>query len=215
MPERRSVSSMISQTLISKPRMLRAEPLRQLADHVVVLARLAERFDHLAGHLERRVSARGVEVVVLEERRGRQHHVGERRSLGHELLVHAGEQILAREARVHLVQLRADHRRVGVLDQQSGHRRAAFERLGVAGENRAETRLIELAHGTVDHVQTFDQRAVERIDAGVAVERAAARMLPRAGDRRAGRRPRACSPRRCASARSRDGSECKLRLVRP
>ncbi len=154
--------------------MLGAEPLGQLADHEVILARLAGRFDQLAGDLEGGVAAGGVEVVVLEEGGGGQHHVGEGRGLGHELLVHAGEQILARQAGVHLVQLGADHRRVGVLHQQRRHRRPALQRLRVAGEDRPQARLVELADRAIDHVEPFDQRAVERIDAGVAVERAAA-----------------------------------------
>jgi hypothetical protein len=63
--------------------------------------------------------ARGVEVVVLQEHGRRQHDVGIGGGLGQELLVHAGEQILTRKSPVHLVELGADHRRVGVLDQQA------------------------------------------------------------------------------------------------
>ena len=47
------------------------------------------------------MAAGGVDVVVLEKRRRRQHDIGHRRRLGHELLVDADEQIVARETPVH------------------------------------------------------------------------------------------------------------------
>ena len=51
--------------------------------------------------------ARGIDVVVLEEHRRGQHDVGVARGVGQELLVHAGEQILARKARAALFPDRA------------------------------------------------------------------------------------------------------------
>jgi hypothetical protein len=145
----------------------------------VVLARFADRFDQLARDLKRRVAARGVKIVVLEKRRGGQHDIGERRGLGHELLVHAREQVFAGQAGMYFVQFRADHRRVGVLDQQRGDGRTVLERFGISSQDRPEARLIEVPHRAVDHVEAFDQRAVERIDPGMAIERATAGVLPR------------------------------------
>jgi hypothetical protein len=50
----------------------------------VVLAALAGRLDHRLGHLKK-VWPLAVEIVVLEEHRGRQHDIGEGRRLGQEL----------------------------------------------------------------------------------------------------------------------------------
>ena len=44
------------------------------------------------------VAAGGVDIVMLEEGRGRQHDIGHLRRIGHELLMHADEEIVAREA---------------------------------------------------------------------------------------------------------------------
>src|SRR6185437_7724175 len=49
-----------------EPGMLAAKPVRQLAMDIVVGARLGIRLDDLAGELEMRMAARGVDVVVLE-----------------------------------------------------------------------------------------------------------------------------------------------------
>ena len=48
------------------------------------------------------MAAAPVDIVVLEKRCRRQHDVGHLRRLGHELLVHADEQILARKPALHL-----------------------------------------------------------------------------------------------------------------
>ena len=72
-----------------------AEALRQLADHPVVLARFAGRLDQLRADGEILVAAGAIEVVVFEEGGGGQHHVGHLRGVGHELLVHRHEEILA------------------------------------------------------------------------------------------------------------------------
>ena len=78
--------------------MLRAQPARQLADHVVVGARLGIGLHHRAGELQIGVAAGGVDVVMLQEGRRRQHDIGHCGGLGHELLVDADEEIVAREA---------------------------------------------------------------------------------------------------------------------
>ncbi len=167
--------------------MLCPQAFGELGDHVVVLAALAGRLDHRLGHLEVGVAARGVEIVVLEEHRGRQHDIGEGRRLGQELLMDAGEEVLAPKTFVHQLELGADHRRVGVLNQQRRHRRTVLQGLTVAGQDRPEPRLVELADRGIDHVETFDQRPVEGIHAGVAIKRATALVFPRAGHRRQGR----------------------------
>ena len=79
--------------------MPRAEPLGERAD----ARRGSSGTRHRAAITVRRdlqigVAAGGVDVVMLEERRRRQHDVGHRRGLGHELLVDADEEIVARKA---------------------------------------------------------------------------------------------------------------------
>ena len=54
-----------------------------------------------AADLQKRVAAGGIEVVMFEKGRRRQHDVGHRGRLGQELLVDADEQIVAAEALVH------------------------------------------------------------------------------------------------------------------
>ena len=164
--------------------MLRADALRQRADDLVVGAALARRLDELRPEHDVLVAAALVEVVVLHEHRRRQHDVGHQRRLGHELLVHADEEVVAGKAPLHELLLRRDRDRVGVLDQHRGHRRAVQQRLGIAGEHAADLRLVELAHGGVAHVEALDQGLAPVVDRAVVVEGAAALVLPGAGDRR-------------------------------
>ena len=91
------------------------------------------------------VPAALVEVVVLHEHRRRQDDVGHHGRLGHELLVHADEEVLAGKAPLHELLLRRDRDRIGVLDEHRGHRRAVQQRLGIAGEHAPDLRLVELA----------------------------------------------------------------------
>ena len=58
------------------------------------------------------------------------------RGLGHELLVHADEQILARKAALDPLLLGRDRDRVGVLDEQRRDRRPARERIALAAQDR-------------------------------------------------------------------------------
>ena len=77
-PRRASVQSMISRGLMAKPGWRGAEPLGERADDFVVGAAASRRLDRLGAELQILVAAAGVEVVVLEEHRRRQHDVGER-----------------------------------------------------------------------------------------------------------------------------------------
>ena len=58
--------------------------------------------EQLARDLDPGVAGGLVDVVVLEEHGRRQDDVGHPRGLGQELLVHADEQVVPGEARVHL-----------------------------------------------------------------------------------------------------------------
>jgi hypothetical protein len=67
----------------------------QRAYDLVVGPALARRLDQLRPQHDVLVAAALVEVVVLEEHGGGQHDVGHPRGLGHELLVHGDEQVVA------------------------------------------------------------------------------------------------------------------------
>ena len=79
-----------------------------------------------------------INVVVLHEHRGRQHEVGGLGRLGHELLVHADEQILAREALLDAGLVRRDRHRIGVLDQHRRYRRPIEQRIRIAAQDGAD-----------------------------------------------------------------------------
>ena len=66
----------------------------------------------VVGHVV--VAPREDDVEVLELGGGRQHHVGERGGVGHELLEHDGEQVLAAQAVQHALLVGRDRRRVRV-----------------------------------------------------------------------------------------------------
>ncbi len=175
-----------------KARMLGAQPLGQRADHLVVVAAFAGRLDQLRPEQDVLAAAGGVEVVVLDEHGGGQDHVGDLGGVGHELLVHADEQIVAGKAALDRLLVGRDRNRIGVLDQQRGDRRAAEQRLRVAGEDRADARLVEHADRRIAQVAAFDQAVVEMEDRAVVVEGAAAFVAARRRSRRRCSSPHAC-----------------------
>ena len=59
-----------------------------------------------------------------------------------------------------------------------------LQRLRLAGEDRADTRLIERADALVDHIEPFDDALLEAKNRAVRMESAAAFILPRARHRR-------------------------------
>ena len=80
--------------------------------HVEVRARLALRLGGLPAPLHPVGAVGAIEIVGLEVVRRRQHDVGVLRRVGHEGIVHHGEQVLAQKALLHLVDLGAGHRRI-------------------------------------------------------------------------------------------------------
>ena len=86
-----------------------------------------------------------IDVVMLEEHGGRQHDIGEFRRFGHELLVHAGEQILARQSLLHLGLVGRHRGRIGVLDDHRHHRRPASEVIGIVQQRRPDAALVDVA----------------------------------------------------------------------
>ncbi len=61
-------------------------------------AAFARRLDQLAAEDDVLVAAAPVDVVMLEEHRRRQHDVGHLGRVGHDLLVHGDEQVVAGKA---------------------------------------------------------------------------------------------------------------------
>ena len=160
-------------------RMLGAEPLRQRADHLVVRAALARRLDQLRPEQDVLAAAGEIEIVVLDEHGRGQDHVRDLRGVGHELLVHADEQIVAGKAALDRLLVGRDGERIGVLDEQRGDRRPAAQRRPVAGQDRADARLIEHADLRIAHVLAFDHGFVEVEDRVVVVKGAAAFVAAR------------------------------------
>jgi hypothetical protein len=118
--------------------MLRPEPLREGADHLVVRPALSGGLDELRAELEILVPAALIEVVVLHEHGGGEYHVRHERGLGQELLVDAYEEVVTGEAAFHELLLRGDGDGIGVLDQHRRDRRAASEGLRVSREHPAD-----------------------------------------------------------------------------
>ncbi len=110
---------MISRGLMAKAGCSAPTPPGERGDHLVIRAAPGRRVDRLRRELEMLVAAGGVEVVVLEKHGRRQHDVGVPRGVGQKLLVHADEQIVARKAAPHLLLMRGDRQRIGVLDRAS------------------------------------------------------------------------------------------------
>ena len=100
----------------------------------------------LGGELHVLMASGGVKVVVLQKHRGGQDDVRVARGVSHELFVDAREQVIARKPAAYILLAWSDGKRVRVLNQHRPHGRAVFQRLGVAGEDRAESRLVEAAN---------------------------------------------------------------------
>ena len=152
--------------------------------HEVVRAALGVGLEDGLVDLDRGVGRGLVDVVVLQEHGRRQHDVGHAGGVGQELLVHGREQVRPREAAMDLAQLGRHAHRVGVLDQEGRHRRAAAEVGAVAAEDRADAGLVEQADGAVEDVQALDHRLVPAVELAEIVERSTARVRPGAGDDR-------------------------------
>ena len=164
--------------------MLGADASSERGDHLVIGAAALRRVDCLGGELQVLMASGGVEIVVLQKHGGRQDDVGIARGIGHELFVDAGEEVLARKAATHFLLIRRNGKRVRILDQHGSNGRAAFQRLRVAGQDRADPRLVQTTNACVSDVQPLDHRLLQLVDAAVAVEGASSLVRPGAGDRR-------------------------------
>ena len=158
--------------------MFGADASSKRGDHLVIGAAALGRIDRLGGELQVLMASGGVKVVVLQKHRGGQDDVGVARGVGHELLVDAGEQVIARKAATHFLLIWRDGKRVRILDQHGSHGRAAFQRLRVAGQDRADPRLVEAANARIADVKALDHRLLQLVDAAVAVEGASSLVRP-------------------------------------
>ena len=134
--------------------------------------------------LQKRVGTGGVDVVMLEKGRRRQYDIGHRRGLGQKLLVNADKEVVARKALTHETGSGRDDHRVCVLDEERGDRRAITEIALVAQQDRPDARLVKDAGRGIEDIAALDQGSIERRQAMLRIERAAALVLPRAGHRR-------------------------------
>ena len=163
-----------------------AKAAGQFRQHIMIAAAACRAVDGFRREMEMAVPAGGINVVMLQEHRRRQHDIGEFGGVGHELLMHAQEKILAPETGVDFHGLRRDHRRVGVLDDHRGDRRALFDDRVLAHQDRADARHVEHTHRRVLHVEALDQGLIEGagVNIPVVVKGAATAHRPFAGDRR-------------------------------
>ena len=96
--------------------------------------------------------------------------------------MHREEEIVAQEALAHLRRFGRDHRGIDVLHDDGGDGRAVAEVARIAGQHGADARHVERPHRAVAGVEPLDQGSVDAVDALVGVHRAAALVLPGAGD---------------------------------
>ena len=95
--------------------------------------------------------------------------------------MHDEEQVLAQEAFAHQALIGGHDSRIGVLHDHGVDRLAALQRLGVAGENRADFGHVEHPRIALLQMRAFDARFIQLPGAGIGMEGAAAAMLPGAG----------------------------------
>jgi hypothetical protein len=104
----------------------------------VIRPTVAGRVDQLAAELDELVPTAGVDVVMFQKHRRRQHDIGHCCGFGHELLMHDHEQIFAREPLFNSRLVGRDGNGIGVLDQHRLHRRTAAQGIGIAGQNGSD-----------------------------------------------------------------------------
>ena len=86
-----------------------AETLGQFLDDEEIGAHGRWRLDHLGAKQDVLMAAAAIEIVMFEKHRGGQDDVGELGRVGHELLVHGDEKIIAQETLALPAAARARH----------------------------------------------------------------------------------------------------------
>src|SRR5690242_3555156 len=141
--------------------MLGAKPLRETADHLMIVAAFTRWFDQFRSKNEILVPATAVDIIVLEKRSCGQYDVRDVRRLRHKLLMHAHEQVFTCKSAFHQRLIRTDGYRICVLDDHRGDRRTAMQCLILAGQNCSDAGLVEHPYRPVPDVKPFDQGLVE------------------------------------------------------
>src|SRR5438045_5821772 len=132
---------------------------------------------------------------MLEKGRRRQYDIGHRRGLGQKLLVNADKEVVARKALPDETASGRDDHRVCVLDEERGDRRAITEIALVAQQDRPDASLVKDAGRAIDDILPLDQGSIERHQAMLRIEPAAALVATRRGSpRKAGDRATPSSP---------------------
>jgi len=157
------------------------EAAAKTLQHLVVGPAFTGRLDQLGADRNVLVAAAVIEIVMLHEHRRRQHDIRHQGGLGHELLMHRHEQVLARKTLPHQRLLRRHRHRIGVLDQHRLDRTSATKCLGIAGQDTPDPGLIEHPRGVIDRVVALDDGFVEFPERVIVEEGAAALILPGAG----------------------------------
>ena len=118
--------------------MLGADAPSEIGDHLVIRAAPVRRLDHLWRELQVLVAAGGVNIVVFQEHGGWQDDIRIARGVGHELLVNAREEVVARKSAPDLLLIRSDGQRIGILDQHRANGPSPFQRLRLSRQYRAD-----------------------------------------------------------------------------
>ena len=122
--------------------MTRTNPFSQRAQDVMVRPAFTRCIDQLRAKQNVLMATSLVEIIMFEKHRRGQNDVCDFSSLGHELLMHANEQIITCKTLLNLALLRRHSHRVHVLDKECRNRRPASRVF--AGQNSSNARLIEL-----------------------------------------------------------------------
>ena len=150
-------------------RVFRANAFGKRADDVMIGAAFAGGRNQLGAEHDVVLAAALIDVVMLDKHGGWQHDVCHFRGGGQELLVDAGEQILAGESGFDLGLLGRDLHGVHVLDE---HRRDWWTVAKidlVASEDWADAGHVKDADGCVFDVEAFDEGLVPMVDRAIGM----------------------------------------------
>ena len=126
--------------------MLGAYSAGQFTDDLMIAAALTRRIDQLRSQLDELMSTALINVVMFQEHGGWQHNIRQFIRFGHELFMHADEQIIAGKTLLYCILVRRDRNRVGVLGEQDSDRRPALQIMGVIVQDRAYAALVQHAN---------------------------------------------------------------------
>ena len=104
--------------------MPRPEAFCKCLNNLMIRAAFAGRVDQFGADLDMAMGAGLIDVVMLHEHRRGQHQIGHGGGFGHELLMHAHEQILTRETAPDAVGIGGDGHGICVLNQHAMDLRA-------------------------------------------------------------------------------------------